>query len=61
MEFNKEELEAIEEQLSKAWNPINLQWLLQSENNKKKHIIDFDKYPEQKVAFSKLRLEPIPL
>ena len=45
-----------EGQLAKAWNPINLQLLLKNINESKGNIIDFNKYPEQKVVFAKLGL-----
>ncbi len=45
-----------EEQLRKAWDSINFQWLRMGDNSRKNNIVDFEKYPEQKAVFSKLRL-----
>ena len=45
-----------EEQLKKACNPINFQWLKCSDNHIKSDTIDFEKYPEQKAVISQLCL-----
>lgn len=45
-----------EEQLKKAWSPINFQWLGKGDNSSKRDIVDFDKYPEQKEIFNQLEL-----
>lgn len=45
------------EQIKKAWNPINLQWLPWRKNDIKDNKIDFEKYPEQKEVWKELKLD----
>lgn len=46
-----------EEHIKKAWDPVNLQFLLKSDNESKGNIIDFEKYPKQKVIWDILKLQ----